>query len=54
MSAQTLLTILNVAFLTLIGIAAVAGASALVELVVTLLRDAPRAAIRPTLEPEDA
>ncbi len=54
MSAQTLFTALNVAFLVLMGIVAVAGTSALVELVITLLRDTPRPTIRPTLEPEDA
>ncbi len=54
MSAQTLFAILNVAFLVLLGVVAVVGTSAAVELVITLLRDEPRHAIRSSLEPEDA
>ncbi len=54
MSAQTMVTLLNGFYLVLAGLFSLAGTSALVELVIALLRGETHPAIRPNLEPEDA
>jgi hypothetical protein len=54
MSAQSMFTVLNAFYMVLMGLVSLVGTSALVELVIVLLRDAPRHTIRGTLEPEDA
>ncbi len=54
MSAQSFVAILNGFYLILAGVLSVAGTSALVELIIALLRGERRPAIRPTFEPEDA
>ncbi len=54
MSAQTMVTILNSFYLVLAGVLSLAGTSALVKLVIVLLRDEHHPALRTTFEPEDA
>ncbi len=55
MSAQSVVSILNVFYLAQMGLVALAGTSAFVELMITLLRDAPRRhSIQTPFEPEDA
>ncbi len=54
MSAQPMVLMLNVLFLALMGLFSLVGTSALVELVITLLRGEPHPASHPSFEAEDA
>ena len=54
MSAQPMVLMLNVLFLALMGLLSLVGTSALVELVITLLREEQHPTFHPTFESEDA
>ncbi len=54
MFAQPFVTIMHVFYLVVMGLLSLAGASALVELMIALLHGQPRQIYRPTFEAEDA